>query len=90
MGTTDRDASLTTARKRQVALYGWRLGTNYTANPTTVKSEQRPSAGWKATGPTAEVPPNVHIGAQVIGQTLGACPCSQFTYQGYDKKSPGC
>ena len=56
MGVTNRDASLTTARKRQVALYGWRLGTNYTQNPTTVKKEQAPSNGSKGIGPTGDVP----------------------------------
>jgi len=88
MGVTNRDASLTTARKRQVALYGWRLGTNYPANPTTVKKEQAPSSGAKETGPTGDVPTAAFVGAQVVGQTPGACPCGQFTYQGYDKKSP--
>lgn len=88
MPVTNRDASLTTARRRQVSLYGWRLGTNYPANPTTVKAEQAPSMGNKHTGPTAEVPPSAFLGAQLVGQTPGACPCGQFTYQGYDKKSP--
>ena len=83
MPTTNRDSSLTTARRRQVALYGWRLGSG-----STVKEEQAPSMGNKGTGPTSQVPVNAFVGAQVVGQTPGACPCGQFTYQGYDKKSP--
>ena len=90
MGVTNRDASLTTARKRQVALYGWRIETKYPAAPTTVKKEQVPSSGSKGTGPTGDVPVAAFVGAQVVGQTAGACPCGQFTYQGYDKKSPAC
>lgn len=85
MSSTNRDASLTTARRRQVSLYGWRLGSS-----DTVKQEQAPSMGYKHTGPSAEVAPAAFIGAQVVGQTPGACPCGQFTLQGYDKKSPAC
>jgi hypothetical protein len=85
MGVTIRDASLTTARRRQLALYTWR-----SANPQSVRPEQADSKGFNGAGPTAEVPLNVYVGAQLIGQsTGGVCACSSaITLQGYDKKSP--
>ena len=90
MPTTITDASLTTARRRQLTLFGWRKLDQYPENPQTKKTEQAPSRGFKATGPTSDVPLNAYVGAQVAGQS-GACACtSAVTLQGYVKSSPGC
>ena len=85
MSTTIRDASLTTSRRRQLALYASR-------NVESMIVEQAPSMGNQGTGPSAEVPTNVRLGALLIAQTaVGACGCSPLTtVQGYDKKSPAC
>ena len=87
MSTTIRDASLTTARRRQLALYAYRQVESIGAG-----AEQAPSMGNQGTGPSAEVPTNVRLGALLIAQTaVGVCGCSPLTtLQGYDKKSPAC
>jgi hypothetical protein len=88
MSTTIRDASLTTARKRQITLYGFRRSVGLYANPTTAKSEQAPSNS-QGNGPTSDVNLSVFVGAQVIGQTAGACPdCAGATTAGFSKNSP--
>jgi hypothetical protein len=91
MPTTNFDASLTTARRRQLSLYGWRKTTNYPdAGLTNIKKEQAYGNGFKDSGPTAEVPLNVKVGAGLVGQS-GACECSTaVTLAGYRKISPGC
>ncbi len=90
MPTTIRDASLTTARRKQLALYSWRQNDQYSQNPQSVRPEQGGSKE-QAGGPTSTVPVNAYLGAQLVGQTAGACPCSPaVTLQGYDKKSPAC
>jgi hypothetical protein len=92
MSTTIRDASLTTARRRQIANYGWRKGVGLYADPTTVKSEQAYTTA-KGNGPSGDIPLNVYIGAQLIGQTAGACACNggsaNPTTQGFDKSEGG-
>jgi hypothetical protein len=90
MGVTNRDASLTTARRKQLALYAWRSANQYPQNPQSVRPEQADSKGFNNTGPTSQVSTNAYIGAQLIGQsTGGVCACSgSVTLQGYDKKSP--
>jgi len=97
MPTTNRDASLSTARRRQLALYTWRNTEQYSYNPQTQKSEQAPSHGWKGTGPSRDVSLEAQLGAMLIGQTTnaaqanGQCGCSTtVTLQGFDKKSPAC
>jgi hypothetical protein len=92
MGVTNRDASLTTARRRQIALYAWRAANQFPQNPQSVRPEQAVSHGNNNAGPSATVPLNYQVGAQVIGQsTGGVCACSgSVTLQGYDKKSPAC
>ena len=92
MGVTNRDASLTTERRRQLALYSWRAANQYPQNPQSIRPEQATSKGFNNAGPSGEVAPNAYLGAQLIGQTAGgACACSgAVTLQGYDKKSPGC
>lgn len=94
MPTAIRDASLTTARRRQLATFVWRKTDQYPENPQTVISEQRPSYGFKGYGPTGQVPTDAKLGAALIGQQVGAdgtCSCNtNFSFAGYDKKSPGC
>lgn len=82
--STNRDASNTTARRGQIALYAWRQS----KPATSVFPEQ--TATSMNLGPTAEVPNQYYVGAQLIGQTNdGVCGCTtNFTLQGYDKKSP--
>ncbi len=92
MGVTNRDASLTTLRRGQLALYTYRKGIQYPApNPSGTRFEQTP--GSMNLGPSAEVSVQSYLGAQLIGQTApsASCACSTaVTLQGYDKKSPAC
>lgn len=85
-----RDASLTTARRRQLATFVWRNN----ISPSAVVKEQRPSYGFQGLGVTAQVPVDAKLGASLIGQQPGAngtCACgSDFSFRGYDKNSPGC
>ena len=94
MPTAFRDASLTTARRRQLATDVWRNTDQNPENPLTVVGEQRHSYGFKGYGPTGQVPVDAKLGAALIGQQVGAagtCACdTNFTFAGYDKKSPGC
>jgi hypothetical protein len=82
MGVTITDASLSTARRRQLCLYAWRQGTGYPGNPSQfgAKKEQASGTGFKASGPSAEVPLNVKVGCLVATQGNGL--------QGYVKSSP--
>lgn len=87
MGVTNRDASNTTARRAQLALYAFRQSIN--AAPTAARSEQPRTSAF--IGPTAVVPTEAYIGAQLVGQAGAGCACSSaVTLQGYDKKGPGC
>jgi hypothetical protein len=104
MPTTDFSASLTTARRRQLALYAWRLNDNYPQNPTGYISEQAPSSGWRGTGPSGDVPTAVRQGAILAGQPNnnvfpgvaagcpnGTCAANQslpVTLQGFVRNSP--
>ena len=93
MSTTIRDASLTTARRRYIANYGWRQSVGLYTNPTTTKYEQQQSNA-QGGGPSGDVNISVRLGAQLIGQTLGACNCSTGegpnpTLQGFDKSEGG-
>ena len=94
MPTAFRDASLTTARRRQLATFVWRKTNQYPENPLTIVGEQRPSYGFKGYGSTGQVPVDAKLGAALIGQQVGAdgtCGCnSNFSFAGYDKKTPGC
>jgi hypothetical protein len=82
MGVTNRDASVTTTRRKQLALYSWRLNNQYSQNPQSIYPETSNRSD-------AEVGVGAYLGAQLVGQTAGACPCSPaVTLQGYDKKSP--
>jgi len=79
MGVTITDASLSTARRRQLCLYAWRTGTGY-PNGYGVKKEQADGNGFKASGPSAEVPLNVRVGCLVSAQNNGLA--------GFVRKSP--
>ena len=82
MGVTITDASLSTARRRQLCLYAWRTGTGYPTNPSQfgAKKEQAYGNGFKASGPSAEVPLNVKVGCLVSAQNNGLA--------GFVRKSP--
>lgn len=88
--STNRDASNTTMRRGQLALYSWRQSYNYPAATTTVWPEQATNS--MNLGPSATVGAQAYVGAQLVGQTNGGqCGCSTaVTLQGYDKKSPAC
>ena len=89
MSVANTSASLSTARRRQLALYSWRAANQYSYNPLTQKAEQAPSHGNQGTGPSRGVSLAAHIGAQLVGQTSGSCACSgRTTLQGYVKQSP--
>ena len=103
MPTTDFSASLTTARRRQLANYGWRLNDNYPSNPISLYPEQAPSYGNRATGSSSEVPLSSKLGAILAGQRnvnvnptstvtapctpTGNCPAT-VTLQGFVRNSP--
>ena len=93
MSVANRDASLTTARRRYIANYGWRQSVGLYSNPTTVKSEQAYTTS-QGNGPSGDVTLSVLMGAQLIGQTVGACACSTGvgpnpTLQGFVKDEGG-
>jgi hypothetical protein len=89
MSSTNRDASNTTMRRGQLALYTFRQ--NNVSNGAPLYPEQ--SANSMNLGPNASVAAQVYVGAQLIGQTnaTSGCACTtSVTLQGYDKKSPAC
>jgi hypothetical protein len=93
MPTTFTGASLSVARRRQLALFAWRAADQYSYNPLTQIREQRPSYGNRDCGPSASVVLGQRLGGQLIGQQAGAdngtCNCSTaVTLQGYVKQSP--
>jgi hypothetical protein len=91
MSSSIRDASLTTARRRQLALYAWRNSDQYSYNPQTLKREQTVGSGNQS-GPSGEVATQAFVGAQLAGQAgdLGPCGCSSnVTLRGYAKNEPG-
>ncbi len=88
MSCTIRDASLTTARRRQLALYAWRQSDQYPQNPQSIRPEQGGTTSEQQCGSTSDVSVAARIGAQLVGQS-GSCSCSSaVTLQGYDKKAP--
>jgi hypothetical protein len=83
MSTTVRDASLTTARRRQIALYGYSVANGNLALPGP---EQAPSYGNKGTGPSADVVTGITVGGFLVGQSSATCVCdSSVTLAGYAK-----
>jgi hypothetical protein len=93
MSCSIRDASLTTSRRRQLALYAWRNENQFPQNPQSIYPEQRAGNGPNQSGPESGVGVQAFIGAQVAGQApggVGSCGCSSaVTLQGYSKNSPG-
>jgi hypothetical protein len=87
--STNRDASNTTMRRGQLALYTFRQSN--VQNGVSIYPEQ--SANSMNLGPNAAVPSQIYAGAQLLGQTNGGANCActtSVTLQGYDKKSPAC
>ncbi len=83
MSTTVRDSSLTTSRRRQLALYGFHVVDKASVN---VIPEQAPSSGWRGTGPSADVVTAVTLGGYLVGQSAASCVCdSSVTLAGYSK-----
>jgi len=79
--STNRDASLTTKRRSQLALYGWRTGSQFPQNPQSVVPEQKNVGSGVAV--------DAYIGAQLVGQA-GSCACGpNVTLKGYAPNSPG-
>jgi hypothetical protein len=87
MSTTIRDSSLTTARRRQLALFGFR-------QDGSTAPEQAPSNGNKGTGPSADVGVAVLLGKLLVSQSMppsgelsnGVCSCApSITLAGYSK-----
>jgi hypothetical protein len=101
MPTTNFDASLTTARRKQLALWGWRANDQYSYNPQTKNAEQAPSNGARGTGPSGQTYTDVVQGAMLTGQpnnnvnpgNTAACSSSgcsaSVTLQGFVRNSPG-
>ena len=94
MSRTNFDASQTTARRRQLALYAWRQSNTYPENPTSSDPEQQPSRGNKGNGPTMDVGVSASLGALLVGQSppndpWSPCGCNpNVTLQGDVKNSP--
>ena len=65
MSVSNRDASLTSLKRKQKALHGWRVSTGYSGAPTTSKfiQEQGITTGGQGTGPSAGVSVDAKIGA---------------------------
>jgi len=92
MPSTVTDASLTTARRRQLALFAWR---NADKLSQSIRTEQVGSRGYRSTGPSEDIPLQAYLGAQLVGQKVqpsgGECGCSSaVTLQGFVRQSPGC
>jgi len=101
MPTTNFDASLTTARRKQLALFSWRQNDQYSYNPQTKNAEQVPSHGARGTGPSGQTYTDIIQGGFLLGQlnsnvNPGATPacstasgCSaSVTLQGFVRNSP--
>jgi hypothetical protein len=98
MSTTNFSASLTTARKRQLTIYGWTQNDNYPVNPISLFPFQREAFGSKGNGPTAENVQAAVQGAILTGQPnvnvfpneVARCPvnCTGVTLQGFVRNTP--
>lgn len=88
MSCSIRDASLTTARRRQLALYAWR-------NSAVVGNPEQTSGGsGPQSGPSGTIPLEAYVGAQLAGQSsipiTTPCGCnSGITLQGAVKNGVG-
>ena len=88
MSCSIRDASLTTSRRRQLALYAWR-NSAIVGNP-----EQTSGNSGQQSGPSANIPLEAYVGAQLAGQSsipiTTPCGCnSGVTLQGAVKNGVG-
>lgn len=88
MSTTVFDASLSTARRRQLALYTWRVN-----NIVPGSDKYAPEQPGVQSGPRSSVPVDVTQGARLIGQQIGQnhgnCTCgSDVTLAGDVRKAP--
>lgn len=94
MPTTNLDASLSTYRRRNLALFTWRFADGYPAGPfQSIRPEQASGNGFRQSGPSAFIPLEVKLGAQLTGQLQAqpntTCQCNGLvTLQGYVKNSP--
>jgi hypothetical protein len=91
MSSTNRDASVTTRNRGALTTFFWRQQNNYPGNALPGKPEQQRNSAFE--GPTATVPLEARVGAQLVGQQIPAAGCActpNVTAQGYDKKAPGC
>jgi len=94
MPTTILDASLSTYRRRNLALFTWRTADNYPAGPLqSIRPEQANGNGFRQSGPSALIPLDARLGAQLTGQLQAQpnteCQCNGLvTLQGYVKNSP--
>ena len=98
MSTTNFSASLTTARRRQLTIYGWTKNDNYPVNPVSLFPFQREAFGSKGNGPTAENVQAAVQGAILTGQPnknvfpngQTGCPnsCTGVTLQGFVRNTP--
>ena len=87
MSSSIRDASLTTARRRQLALYAWR-------NSSVSGTSEQLSGSGPQSGPSTNVPLEAYVGAQLAGQSsipiTTPCGCnSGVTLQGNVKNGVG-
>ena len=94
MSCSIRDASLTTARRRQLALYAWRKGESYPENPQSLNKEQRASYGFRQVGSTGDVPVEAYVGAQLVGQARPvagqtSCGCNTNVTLNGDTRNSG-
>ncbi len=93
MGTANRDASETSRRRAQLALYGFRREVNYPQNALPGRPEQPRTSGFE--GPSSTVPVWAYLGAQLVGRqgvaaSGGDCGCpASLQTQLYDKRAPG-
>jgi hypothetical protein len=78
MGTGNRDASLTTTRRKQLTLWGARA--------------TRSSAAVAGKDSSIQVNLDVQAGAALAGRTNGNCACSGADITKHDRRSPakGC
>ena len=86
-----QDASLTTARRRQLALFTFTQ--DLAANPSSLHRVQGPPNGAKLSGSSGDVLTNITVGGQLVGQQAGAgqgtCGCSSdVLLAGFRKNSP--
>ena len=91
MSSTNLSASLTTARRRQLANFTFTQ--DLAANPSSLHRLQGSSQGFSGTGSSEGPLISVTVGGQLVGQQAGAlqgtCACSDdVLLAGYRKIAP--